>query len=176
MTEHTPQSGPARRGLIYRLPVWDSSDDPPSDAEARSRPQGLVFLDASVALRVVELSCPIHLVTVCVPPVGVALAEGRVVTVLVLSHSAGPRLPASDADDEGFPGSDRAVMCEPGPEQVAVWGGRVVTTGVFDVAGPGSVIWRNEAVPELDVSALYARAEAAIWAARATPKEQEGPQ
>lgn len=186
-------SAPVRAGVIYRLPAtrWEEAGAAGSDGPYSGH--GLVFLDASVALRVVELSRPIHVVTPDAsgeaarlardagprpPPVGVALAEGRIVTVLVLCDADEPGAPRDDAPDDvsaqdRLPGSDRAVMCELGAEQVAVWGGRVVTTGAFDVAGPGAVRWQGRAVPVLDVSSLYARAEAAIWAARAMRREQE---
>lgn len=136
-----------------------------------------MFLDAAVARRIVELSCPVHLVTTR-PAVGVALAEGRVVTVLVV---------ADDHDDDRsptggvgpypprvrLPGSDRAVLCDLGVEQVALFGGWVVTTGVFDADGPNAVRWQDASVPVLDVSSLYARAEAAIWSARAVLQQPE---
>ena len=52
-------------------------------------------------------------------------------------------------------------------EKVALIGGRVLSTGVFEQStGDDGVIHRGELVRTLDVRALYAQAETAIWAPR----------
>ena len=51
--------------------------------------------------------------------------------------------------------------------RVALIGGRVLSTGVFEQStGDDGVIHRGELVRTLDVRALYAQAETAIWAPR----------
>jgi hypothetical protein len=74
------------------------------------------------------------------------------------------------------PGSDRAVLCVIGSVRVALIGGTVVATGTFDTLADGAgVLWRGEPVPTLDVRALYARAETAIWADRAVSSRPSAP-
>jgi hypothetical protein len=48
----------------------------------------------------------------------------------------------------------------------------VLATGLFDAADDGGVIWRGAPVPAIDVAALYAQAEAAAWAERASRTSQ----
>jgi len=136
----------------------------------------LLFIPADVATRVASLTALTPVEGVRAPAIGIALAGGEVVTVLRLGAAAAPaafpgRAPSRHprayrpGDDWPIPGSDRAVLCHVGGDAVALTGGAVVATGVFD-ADDGGVLWRGARVPTLDVRALYARAEAAIWAAR----------
>ena len=68
------------------------------------------------------------------------------------------------------------MLCVLGSVRVALTGGIVVATGVFDpLDGGGGVLWRGEPVPTLDVRALYARAETAIWAERAVSSRPSRP-
>ena len=48
-------------------------------------------------------------------------------------------------------------------------------TAAFALDGGSGVLWRGEPVPTLDVRALYARAEAAIWADRAVSSRPSAP-
>lgn len=128
----------------------------------------LGFIPAAVASRVAALR---SLVTVPgAPPqvLGVALADGAVVTVLRIGERRVDE-PRYQADDPWpVPGARRAVICHVGAVDVALSGGVVVATGVFDAAPVGEgILWRGQMVPELDVRALYAQAEAATWAGRA---------
>jgi len=137
----------------------------------------LLFIPVEVATRLASLTALTRVEGVRAPAVGIALAGGEVVTVLRLGAGAPPPEPPERAasrgqprvyragDDWPIPGSDRAVLCDVGGDAVALTGGSVVATGVFD-ADEGGVLWRGARVPTLDVRALYARAEAAIWAAR----------
>ena len=130
----------------------------------------LAFIPASVATRLTALTCLIEVPGVKPPARGLALADGEVLTVLELCKVRAPSpttayLPGADWP---VPGSDRAVLCVLGSIRVALTGGTVVATGMFDATDDGSgVLWRGECVPTLDVRALYARAETAIWADRA---------
>ena len=162
--EHT---APADRGGV--LLSYQDSDDRPA----------LAFIPASVASRLTALTCAIDVPGARPPARGLALADGEVVTVLELGKrasvaaSAPPYLPGADWP---VPGSDRAVLCVLGSVRVALTGGTVVATGVFDpIDGGGGVLWRGEPVPTLDVRALYARAETAIWAERAVSSRPSGP-
>lgn len=139
----------------------------------------LVFIPASVASRLTALTCVIDVPGAKAPVRGLALADGEVITVLELgkrpvpSAAAPPYLPGADWP---VPGSDRAVLCVLGSVRVALTGGTVVATGVFDpIEGGGGVLWRDEPVPTLDVRALYARAETAIWADRAVSSRPSAP-
>ena len=61
-----------------------------------------------------------------------------------------------------------------GGQPVALTGGTVVATGMFDTDADGDgIVWRGERVVALDVRALYAHAEAGIWAARAVARKKE---
>lgn len=137
-----------------------------------------LFIPIDVALEVAALSAVTEIAGMCAPAIGIALAEGRVVTVLAVGDAgergAAPAERYRSGQDWPVPGSDRAVLCDLGGEVVALTGGEVLATGFFDAeeAGDG-VVWRGEHVPRLDVRALYARAEAAIWAARAARHREE---
>jgi hypothetical protein len=139
----------------------------------------LVFLSASVASRLTPLTCVIDVPGARPPMRGLALADGEVITVLELGKRAAastktpPYVPEADW---AVPGSDRAVLCVFGSVRVALTGATVVATGVFDsIEGGGGVLWRGEPVPTLDVRALYARAETAIWADRAVSSRPSAP-
>lgn len=139
----------------------------------------LVFVSASVASRLTPLTCVIDVPGARPPVRGLALADGEVITVLEL----GQRAPADAtpppylaAAEWPVPGSDRALLCVLGGVRVALTGATVVATGVFEpLDGGGGVLWRGEPVPTLDVRALYARAEAAIWADRAVSSRPSAP-
>jgi hypothetical protein len=160
-------SSPADRGGV--LLSYQDDDDSPA----------LVFIPASVASRLTALTCVIDVPGAKPPARGLALADGEVITVLEL----GKRATASGAAplylpgaEWPVPGSDRAVLCVLGSVRVALTGGTVVATGVFDpLEGGGGVLWRGEPVPTLDVRALYARAETAIWADRAVSSRPSAP-
>lgn len=149
-----------RGGIVLRYGV-DSEDGFEID---------FAFVPADVAARVVEIGA-ITPVPGAHPPVrGVALVGVEVVTVLALGdHVDEPRTSYEPAADWPLPGADRAVLCHVGPQRVALVGATIVATGLFDVVGD-AVAWRNALVPTLDVRALYAQAEAAIWAGRASPR------
>ncbi len=158
---------PADRGGV--LLSYQDSDDRPV----------LTFIPASIASRLTALTCAIDVPGARPPARGLALADGEVITVLELGKlrpavtAAPPYLPGAEWP---VPGSDRAVLCVLGSVRVALTGGTVVATGVFDpLDGGGGVLWRGEAVPTLDVRALYARAETAIWAERAVSSRPSGP-
>ena len=166
---------------------------PRADAAATAPPDGggvllayrddddrpaLVFLSASVASRLTPLTCVIDVPGARPPMRGLALADGVVVTVLALGKPAAastPPPPYLPDADWPVPGSDRAVLCVLGSVRVALTGATVVATGVFDPIEGGGVLWRGEPVPALDVRALYARAETAIWADRAVSSRPSAP-
>jgi hypothetical protein len=134
----------------------------------------LAFISADVASRLVTLGAVTRVPGARPPVAGIALAEGAVVTVLEIGRATPPSY--RPGDDWVVPGSDRAVLCDLGGHGVAITGGTVLTTGVFDADPEGDgVIWRGEAVPVLDVRALYAQAEAALWAERAVTSQPAGP-
>jgi hypothetical protein len=138
--------------------------DPDGDA--------LGFVPADVALRIASLSALTAVPGARPPVLGIALAEGAIVTVIRLGDQGGvdPRRPYQPDQDWIVPGADRAVVCRLGSFDVALTGATVVATGVFDGAPGGEgVLWRGEVVPLIDVRALYAQAEAATWAGRALP-------
>jgi hypothetical protein len=139
----------------------------------------LAFIPASVAARLTALTCLIDVPGARPPARGLALADGEVVTVLEVGKppDAGVIAPRYLPDQEWpVPGSDRAVLCLIGGVRVALIGGLVVATGVFDAQSDGGgVLWRGEPVPTLDVRALYARAETAIWADRAVSSRPSAP-
>jgi hypothetical protein len=173
----TPRDEPSRDGAAPTgdrggvLLSYQDDDDSPT----------LVFIPASVASRLTALTCMIDVPGARPPARGLALADGEVITVLELGKRANtrpsaPSLPYLPGAEWPVPGSDRAVLCVLGSVRVALTGGTVVATGVFDpLEGGGGVLWRGEAVPTLDVRALYARAETAIWAERAVSSRPSGP-
>lgn len=139
----------------------------------------LVFIPASVASRLTALTCVIDVPGAKPPARGLALADGEVITVLEIGKPASANQEASPPHpdlEHAVPGSDRAVLCVIGSVRVALTGGTVVATGTFDTLPEGAgVLWRGEAVPTLDVRALYARAETAIWAERAVSSRPSAP-
>lgn len=129
----------------------------------------LGFVPAEVALGLVSLGATTEVPGARPPARGIALADGEVVTVLELGppprgEASGPWEPH---EDWPVPGSDRALLCAIGGQKVALVGGRVLSTGVFERApGEDDVLFRGQVVATLDVRALYAQAETAIWAPR----------
>ena len=139
----------------------------------------LAFLPSEVARRVAALSARTPVPGLLPPAWGIALADGVVVTVLSLAGEGDPR-PAprqrwQAGEDWPVPGAHHAILCDLSGTLVAVTGGEVIATGVFEADDLG-VLWRGEPVPVLDVRALYAEAEAAIWAARATSGGRGAPE
>jgi hypothetical protein len=137
----------------------------------------LGFVPSEVARRLAALSSLTPVPGARPPVVGIALADGAVVTVLRIGRGGSPPAAASAAARPAYepggdwmvPGADRALLCQIGGVEVALTGATVVATGVFDVAPGGQgVLWRSEVVPVIDVRALYAQAEAATWTERAT--------
>ena len=127
----------------------------------------LGFIPASTAIRVTALSSLVPVPGAPPQVVGIALADGAVVTVLRLGDGD-PGEAGCGEDAWPIPGSRRAVLCRLGGHDVALTGGSVVATGVFDAAPVGEgIVWCGQMVPALDVRAIYAQAEAATWAGRA---------
>ncbi len=121
----------------------------------RTGAEALVFISADEAVQVTALSALTRVAGARAPAVGIALAGGEVVTVLDVGKG----------DEER---GRAAVLCNLGGERVALVGGSVVATGTFEASAEGDgVVWNGAHVPPLDLQALYAQAEAAIWAARA---------
>jgi hypothetical protein len=140
------------------------------------------FVPADVVVEVTALGVVTRAPGLMPPVSGIALTRGAVATVLDISSiPGGPPPPDRDSeaparrpryrsgDDWPLPGSERAVLCNLAGELVALSGGRVVATGTFD-ATEGGVMWQGSVVPTLDVRALYAHAEQAIWTARAAAR------
>jgi hypothetical protein len=138
----------------------------------------LGFVPAEVAKKVTALSSLTPVPGAGPSVLGLALAEGTVVTVLDVSalarapaegHASGseehPERPRG-AHDWIVPGADRALLCQLGSFDVALTGGLVVATGLFDAAADHGVVWHGEVVPLVDVRALYLHAEAATFALR----------
>jgi len=132
----------------------------------------LGFVPAEVARRLTTLSSFVPVPGARPPASGIALADGAVVTVLRVGQADPPPVAGRPAYTPGedwlVPGADRAVLCQLGGFEAALVGAVVVTTGLFDAAPDGGVIWRGDVVPVLDVRALYTQAEAATWAERAS--------
>lgn len=132
----------------------------------------LAFVPSEVARRVAALSARTPVMGLEAPGWGIALADGIVVTVLSLAGEPDPcpaPRPRWEPDaDWPVPGAHHAILCDLNGTVVALTGGEIVATGLFEADEDGGVIWRDELAPALDVRALYAQAEAAIWAARAT--------
>jgi hypothetical protein len=136
----------------------------------------LAFVPAAVATRLAALGSLVRVPGAHPPVLGVALAEGSVVTVLRLGDRDAQ--PAAYRPDDAWPvpGADRALLCRVGGIDVALTGGSVVATGLFDAAPEGDgILWRGQMVPTLDVRALYGQAEAATWAGRATSARPRAP-
>src|SRR5262249_24022286 len=111
------QAGSKQRGgVLLRLPATRTG------VAAR-----MLFVPADVATRLSALSTVTHIAGVRDPALGIALAEGRVVTVLALADEAakaeeprGREGRARFAIDRPVPGSDRAVLCDLDGEIVAL--------------------------------------------------------
>jgi chemotaxis signal transduction protein len=122
--------------------------------EGRER-EVLGFISADVARRLTALLSVTPVPGSAPSVAGLALADGAVVTVLRIGRPAGTT--------KIQPGADRAVLCELRNYEVAVTGGVVLATGMFDAEPEGTgVVWRGEVVPLIDVGALYAEAHAAV--------------
>lgn len=130
------------------------------DADGERR---LAFIPAEVALRLSTLSALTEVPGTKPPAIGIALADGALVTVLGVGD-AGP--PSNRQGDWPLPGAKQAVICRLGGVEIAVVGGTVIATGLFEGA-PNGVRYRGELATTLDVRALYAEAEAALWSTRA---------
>ncbi len=150
----------ARGGLVVRYGVRPDADE-------------LGFIPIEIVKRVTELTGLRPVPGAGASVAGLALADGAVVTVLRLGRAPvvvdGSREPMD-------PGADRAVLCALGTFDVALVGGVVVATGLFETASDGGpdgqgVLLHGEVVPPLDVRALYAEAHAAIPAARAASRQ-----
>lgn len=122
--------------------------------------RGLAFVDASFAQRIATVTAIARVPGAVAPTLGLAVSDGQVVTVLSLAAGVVAR------------GRQAIVICDLSGEQVGLAGGRVVATGVFEADGDG-VRHHGSTVPAIDVRALYAHAEAAVWAARAERRERE---
>lgn len=97
------------------------------------------------------------------PAAGIGLANGEVVVVLCLDPAG---LSVSCRDERTM-----AVSCNVLGNHVALVGGAVVAAGMFELEGEGRVRWGEELVDLVDVTALYAEAEAALWADRTSYAE-----
>lgn len=142
-------------------------------ADAADAPM-LGFIPADAATRVAALSSLVPVPGAPPAVAGIALADGAVVTVLRVGDAGavdGEACPSASIEDAWpIPGARRAILCRVGAHDVALTGGTVVATGVFDAAPAGEgIVWCGQMVPPLDVRALYAQAEAATWALRAAP-------
>lgn len=179
--------GRERGGVLLRFPRGEGGE-------------ALGFVPADVARRLTTLSSLTPVPGARAPVMGIALADGAVVTVLRIPHDGEQRRdgeprrcspnpsgrdgapPSRDSprpsregvryepgEDWIVPGADRALLCNVGGFDVALTGATVLATGIFDTAPDGQgVLWRSEVVPVIDVRALYAQAEAATWARRAS--------
>ncbi len=127
----------------------------------------LGFLSAEIAVRVAALGAIRRVPGLRLPALGIALADGEVVTVFEIGSSAAATPAYRPGEDWSVPGCDRAVLCNVGGQRLALTGGTIVATGVFESSGDGAVVWRGSEVPVLDVRALYRAAESAIWEDRA---------
>jgi hypothetical protein len=159
-----------------------------ADATGAAR---LGFLPAEIAVRISALGAVRRVPGLRLPAVGIALADGEVVTVFEIGSSAHARASYRPGQDWSVPGCDRAVICNVGGQRLALSGGTIVATGVFELvnqatdplrgssAPGGAARWRDVEVPTLDVRALYRAAEAAIWMDRArgrrAAKESQSP-
>jgi hypothetical protein len=141
------------------------------DADGKAQ---LRFLPAEIAVRVAALGAVRRVPGLRLPALGIALADGEVVTVFEIGSSAAAAPTYRPGEDWSVPGCDRAVLCNVGGQRLALTGGSIVATGVFESAEGGAVVWRGAEVPVLDVRALYRAAEAAIWEDRARGGMVEG--
>lgn len=133
--------------------------------------EALAFIPAEVALRLADFTAFTEVPGALPPARGIALVDGEVVTILAVGLGAPPRpvrtRPYRPGEDWKVPGAERAILCGVGAQRVALVGGVVITTGLFEACGEDAVLWNDEPVPTLDVRELHAQAEKAIWAQRA---------
>jgi hypothetical protein len=123
----------------------------PIAAEAAGIPS-LAFVDAGVARRVALATAALDLGGAAPLRVGIALVEGRVLTSIAVGDVA-PRGPV--------------VVCErPGGEPVALAVRAVVASGVLARSGGEILAPGGGAARALDVAALLAHIEGAVWAPR----------
>jgi hypothetical protein len=134
----------------------------------------LGFLPAEIASRVAAIGAVRRVPGLRLPAIGIALADGEVVTVFEVGSSGAASPTYRPGEDWSVPGCDRAVLCNVGGQHLALTGGTIVATGVFEGADGGAVVWRGAVVPTLDVRALYRAAESAIWEDRARGGRVEG--
>ncbi len=134
----------------------------------------LGFLPAEIAVRVAALGAVRRVPGLRRPALGIALADGEVVTVFEIGSSAAASPTYRPGEDWSVPGCDRAVLCNVGGQRLALTGGTIVATGLFESSGHDGVLWRGAVVPALDVRALYRAAESAIWEDRARGGRAEG--
>jgi hypothetical protein len=109
------------------------------------------LVSASAASRVAQLGPISPVAGLPLPATGIAVADGRVVTVVKLGDDRGSRV---------------AILCEVDGDPIALAGAAIVATGWFDPA-PGGVVHAGALVQELDVRAIYGELESALWASRA---------
>jgi hypothetical protein len=159
----------------------------PNDAVPRERGGVLVrfaegddgpvlgFIPESVAVRLAALGSLVPVPGAAPPVLGIALADGAVVTVLRLGDADPETVSHHPEDEWPVPGARRAIVCKAFGIDVALTGGVVVATGLFDAApGGDGIVWRGQMVPALDVCALYAQAEALTWTERAVTGRPRG--
>jgi hypothetical protein len=132
------------------------------------------FLPAEIAIRVAALGAIRRVPGLRLPALGIALADGEVVTVFEIGSSAAAPATYRPGEDWSVPGCDRAVLCDVGGQRLALTGGAIVATGVFEAGESGAVLWRGAEVPTIDVRALYRAAESAIWEDRARGGRVDG--
>ncbi len=137
---------PGSAGVVIRLDAV---------AAREARLPALGWIPAAVARRVAFASATTTLGAAGGISLGLALVEGRLVT-LVGCGPIGPRAPL--------------VLCaRPDADIFALAVESIVASGRFDDAGDGDIIAAGERVAELDLTAISVRLEAAFWIADATP-------
>lgn len=136
----------------------------------------LGFIPETIAARLAALGSIVPVPGAAPPVLGIALVEGAVMTVMRIGDADPGPVGHYPEDDWPVPGARRAIVCRVGGIDVALTGGAVVATGLFDSApGGDGIVWRGQMVPALDVRALYAQAEAATWTERAVTGRPRGP-
>ena len=113
--------------------------------------RGDVFVSANVAARVAQLGPLSKVAGLPSPAAGIAVADGRVVTVVRLGDDRASRV---------------AVLCEVDGDLLALAGTTIVATGWFEPA-QGGVLHDGARIAELDVRGIYGELESALWASRA---------
>jgi hypothetical protein len=114
---------------------------------------GLAFVPATTAVSVVQLGPLADVPGLPRPALGVALADGRVATVISLA--------SADA-----PAPSTAVLCEIDGDLVTFVADEVLAVGSFPTEA-GVVRYGAALVPDLDARGIYAELEGTLWAARA---------